>query len=313
MRRRRRLPTTPPATTRTRRRLTIALEKVETLRYGENPHQPAARYRRPGSDARRRPVRDRRAAAPGQGAVLQQRARRGRGGRRSGGRCAARRASSSSTRTRAAPPSGRRSSRRGQAALAGDPVSAFGGVVALTRPVDARASPSALVVDLPRGRRRARFDDGRAARSWRPSRTCALVVDPDARRRRAVRRRSADPTARSAPPAAPCSSTAPDTAPDDPADLDGRDPTRPDRRRAARPRPRLAPGPRRDLERDRARPRPPAGRDGSGQTSRVDAARGAVDKAHAYAGADATSRARRARRTRSSRSPTRSRSASRPA
>jgi phosphoribosylaminoimidazolecarboxamide formyltransferase/IMP cyclohydrolase len=29
--------------------LTIGLEKVETLRYGENPHQPAARYRRPGS------------------------------------------------------------------------------------------------------------------------------------------------------------------------------------------------------------------------------------------------------------------------
>jgi phosphoribosylaminoimidazolecarboxamide formyltransferase/IMP cyclohydrolase len=29
--------------------LTIALEKIETLRYGENPHQPAARYRRPGS------------------------------------------------------------------------------------------------------------------------------------------------------------------------------------------------------------------------------------------------------------------------
>ena len=29
--------------------LTIQLEKVETLRYGENPHQPAARYRRPGS------------------------------------------------------------------------------------------------------------------------------------------------------------------------------------------------------------------------------------------------------------------------
>src|SRR5207247_6607565 len=28
--------------------LTIALEKVETLRYGENPHQPGARYRRPG-------------------------------------------------------------------------------------------------------------------------------------------------------------------------------------------------------------------------------------------------------------------------
>ncbi|MEO5885487.1 MAG: bifunctional phosphoribosylaminoimidazolecarboxamide formyltransferase/IMP cyclohydrolase [Candidatus Limnocylindrales bacterium] len=37
-------PTDPyPAT------LTIALEKVEALRYGENPHQPAARYRRPGT------------------------------------------------------------------------------------------------------------------------------------------------------------------------------------------------------------------------------------------------------------------------
>ena len=29
--------------------LTVPLEKVESLRYGENPHQPAARYRRAGS------------------------------------------------------------------------------------------------------------------------------------------------------------------------------------------------------------------------------------------------------------------------
>ncbi len=29
--------------------LTVSLDKVETLRYGENPHQPAARYRRPGT------------------------------------------------------------------------------------------------------------------------------------------------------------------------------------------------------------------------------------------------------------------------
>src|SRR5262249_52293999 len=29
--------------------LTISLEKVESLRYGENPHQPAARYRRAGA------------------------------------------------------------------------------------------------------------------------------------------------------------------------------------------------------------------------------------------------------------------------
>ena len=39
----------PPRTPIRIRRLTIGLEKVETLRYGENPHQPAARYRRPGS------------------------------------------------------------------------------------------------------------------------------------------------------------------------------------------------------------------------------------------------------------------------
>ena len=37
-----------PGATRTPT-LTVTLEKVETLRYGENPHQPAARYRRPGT------------------------------------------------------------------------------------------------------------------------------------------------------------------------------------------------------------------------------------------------------------------------
>ena len=33
--------------------LTIGLERVESLRYGENPHQPAARYRRPGPEGER--------------------------------------------------------------------------------------------------------------------------------------------------------------------------------------------------------------------------------------------------------------------
>ena len=32
--------------------LTISIEKVETLRYGENPHQPAARYRRTDREPR---------------------------------------------------------------------------------------------------------------------------------------------------------------------------------------------------------------------------------------------------------------------
>ena len=81
-----------PATIRTRRRLTVALEKVETLRYGENPHQPAARYRRPGSDAR--------PTGPFATGGRRSRARRSRTTtcstrrrrRRSGGPCAARRA-----------------------------------------------------------------------------------------------------------------------------------------------------------------------------------------------------------------------------
>ena len=129
--------------TRTRRRSSIGLEKVETLRYGENPHQPAARYRRPGATEAGRAVRapaSRRSRA--RRSQLQQRARRlGRGGARPAA-CAARPASSSSTRTRAAPPSAPRSLEAWDAALAGDPVSAYGGVVALTRHGRRARSPS---------------------------------------------------------------------------------------------------------------------------------------------------------------------------
>ena len=32
--------------------LTVSMDKVETLRYGENPHQPAARYRRTDREPR---------------------------------------------------------------------------------------------------------------------------------------------------------------------------------------------------------------------------------------------------------------------
>ena len=116
--------------------LTLALEKVETLRYGENPHQPAARYRRPGATLAEgmfgvdRP--------PLQGKAL-----------------------SYNNVLDAAAASGLGRSLRGpavvivkhtnpcgaaerptllaawEAALEADPVSAFGGVVAVTRTVDA--------------------------------------------------------------------------------------------------------------------------------------------------------------------------------
>ena len=116
-------------------RLTIGLEKVETLRYGENPHQPAARYRRPGSDLRdglfgvdRRPLQGKAlsynnvldaAAASALGRALR---------------------GPAVVIVKHTNPCG--AAERGSlldawdAALEADPVSAFGGVVALTRPVD---------------------------------------------------------------------------------------------------------------------------------------------------------------------------------
>jgi phosphoribosylaminoimidazolecarboxamide formyltransferase/IMP cyclohydrolase len=123
--------------------LTIGLEKVETLRYGENPHQPAARYRRSGSTlvdglfgVERTPLQGKAlsynnvldaAAASALGRAL-------RGPavvivKHTNPCGAAERASLLAAWT---------------AALEADPVSAFGGVVALTREVD-RAEAEALV------------------------------------------------------------------------------------------------------------------------------------------------------------------------
>ena len=122
--------------------LSIALEKVETLRYGENPHQPAARYRRPGSTIADGPFGVER--PPVQGKPLSYnnvldaaaasaigRALRGPGVvivKHTNPCGAAERASLLEAWS---------------AALEADPVSAFGGVVALTREVD-RAVAEAL-------------------------------------------------------------------------------------------------------------------------------------------------------------------------
>ncbi|MGZ9277148.1 MAG: bifunctional phosphoribosylaminoimidazolecarboxamide formyltransferase/IMP cyclohydrolase [Candidatus Limnocylindrales bacterium] len=130
-------PTDPyPAT------LTIALEKVETLRYGENPHQPAARYRRPGLTLADGPFAV--DGAPLQGKAL------------SYNNVLDAAAASALGRAMWGPgvvivkhtnPCG--AAERPalldawSAALESDPVSAFGGVVALTRPVD-RAVAAAL-------------------------------------------------------------------------------------------------------------------------------------------------------------------------
>ena len=123
--------------------LTIGLEKVETLRYGENPHQAAARYRRPGSTIadglfglERPPLQGKAlsynnvldaAAASTLGRAL-----RGPGVvivKHTNPCGAAERSSLADAWA---------------AALEADPISAFGGVVALTRPVD-RATAEQLV------------------------------------------------------------------------------------------------------------------------------------------------------------------------
>jgi phosphoribosylaminoimidazolecarboxamide formyltransferase / IMP cyclohydrolase len=125
------------------RSLTIGLEKIETLRYGENPHQPAARYRRPGSTLAdglfgvgRPPLQGK---ALSYNNVLDAAAASALGRAMRGpavvivkhtNPCgAAERASLIDAWT---------------AALEADPVSAFGGVVALTREID-RAVAEALV------------------------------------------------------------------------------------------------------------------------------------------------------------------------
>ncbi len=115
--------------------LTIALEKVGTLRYGENPHQPAARYRRPGASLRDGPFGVDRPPLQGKALsynnVLDAAAADALGRALRGPGCvivkhtnpcgAAERATLGEAWS---------------AALEADPISAFGGVVALTRQVD---------------------------------------------------------------------------------------------------------------------------------------------------------------------------------
>jgi phosphoribosylaminoimidazolecarboxamide formyltransferase / IMP cyclohydrolase len=259
--------------------LTIALEKVDTLRYGENPHQSAARYRRPGRGAEPGPF----AAAepPLQGKAL------------SYNNVLDAAAAATLARSLRGPacvivkhtnPCGaaERDSpiEAWNAALAGDPVSAFGGVVGLTRVVDenlARALTSIfLEVVVAPG-----YDDAaRAVLASKPN--VRLVVDPSLGvERTAV---SPSPTGAIRTAGGAVLVAAPDSGPDDPAEW----------RTVSRTAP--TPAQRADLDLAWRLVRGVTSnaivlvRDGrliglgSGQTSRVDAARQAVDKARAIAG-----------------------------
>ncbi|MFL5643893.1 MAG: bifunctional phosphoribosylaminoimidazolecarboxamide formyltransferase/IMP cyclohydrolase [Chloroflexota bacterium] len=115
--------------------LTIGLEKVETLRYGENPHQPAARYRRPGSTLADGPFGV--ARGPLQGKALSYNNVLDAAAASALGRALRGPGVVIVKHTNPCGAAERDSlAKAWDAALEADPVSAFGGVVALTRPVD---------------------------------------------------------------------------------------------------------------------------------------------------------------------------------
>jgi phosphoribosylaminoimidazolecarboxamide formyltransferase/IMP cyclohydrolase len=261
--------------------LTIGLEKVETLRYGENPHQAAARYRRPGATAADGPFATGEPALQGKALsynnVLDASAAAALARALRGPACVI---------VKHMNPCGaaERSSLREawDAALAGDPVSAFGGVVALTREVDAATADGLVSLFLEVVVAPAFSPDARGLLAAKAN--LRLVLDPSLGAEVATAEPDPRGAIRTAGGAVLVST--PDTVPDDPAAwqvVSRRGPTDAERRDLDLAW-RLARGVTSNaivLVRE--------GRlvgIGSGQTSRVDAARQAVDKARAISGAE---------------------------
>jgi phosphoribosylaminoimidazolecarboxamide formyltransferase/IMP cyclohydrolase len=268
--------------------LTVALEKVETLRYGENPHQPAARYRRPGAGPADGPFATDEPRLQGKqlsyNNVLDASAADALGRALRG---------SGVVIVKHTNPCGvaERSTllEAWQAALEADPVSAFGGVVALTRPVDRTVAEALTGIFLEIVIAPAFDDAAREVLATKPN--VRVLVDQaladDARPGTAP----PDPTGSIRTAGGAVLVTAPDATADDPTTWQVAT--------------RRAPTDTEQLDLDLAwrivrsvtsnaivlvRDRRLVGM-GSGQTSRVDAARQAVDKAHAILGAESTSAA----------------------
>ena len=264
--------------------LTIGLEKVETLRYGENPHQVAARYRRSGGAPAEGPFAT--GAAPLQGKqlsynnVLDASAAAAIARGLDGPGCVIVKHTNPCGAAERSSPAAAWAD-----ALAGDPVSAFGGVVAFNREVDRETADGLASIFLELvvapGFSAAALETLAAKPNLR------LVVDPS------LAAGSAAPTERGAK-VDPLGSfrtaggavlvTTPDVAPDDPSTWQvctTRHPTDAESRdlRLAWHLVRSATSNAIVLVRDGAL----IGL-GSGQTSRVDAARQAVEKARAFRG-----------------------------
>ena len=174
------------------RHLVLALERTDDeLRYGENPHQQAARYR----TRRHAPAGG--TTSPSTAASRSRTSTSTTPRRRGSSRtisATARRAPSSSTPTRAASPSPTTSPTAYRRALECDELSAFGGIVALNRPVDGAtaermvAGPQADVDHRPRlraghARRAGRRSARTRACSRRPRRDTRPARLPPAHRR----------------------------------------------------------------------------------------------------------------------------------
>ena len=263
--------------------VTIALEKVETLRYGENPHQVAARYRRPGTGAGDGPFAT--GAAPLQGKQL------------SYNNVLDASAAAAIARTlvdagcvivKHTNPCG--AAERDTlvdawgAALAGDPVSAFGGVVAVNREVDRATAEGLVGIFLELVVAPGFTAEALETLATKPN--LRLIVDETLAVATTATRIAAapDPLGSIRTAGGAVLVTAPDTAPDDPDAWQvctTRHPTDAEWRdlQLAWRLVRAVTSNAIILVRDRAL----VGL-GSGQTSRVDAARQAVDKALAISG-----------------------------
>ena len=262
--------------------LTVPLEKIETLRYGENPHQLAARYRRVGRGAEDGPFSS--GAPPLQGKALSYTNVLDASAASALGRALRHPGCVIVKHTNPCGAAERETLLAAwQAALAGDPVSAFGGVVALTGAVDGALARTLTDLFLEVVVAPVYDEEARVVLAGKPN--LRLVVDHGLGANGGPTSPSPTGSIRTAGGAVLVA--APDTQPDDPASwavLTRRPPT--ERERADL-----------DLAWRLVRGVVSNGivlvRDGaligtgSGQTSRVDAARQAVDKARAIAGADA--------------------------
>jgi phosphoribosylaminoimidazolecarboxamide formyltransferase/IMP cyclohydrolase len=194
--------------------LTITLDKVETLRYGENPHQVAARYRIPGSKVDDGPFAT--GAAPLQGKqlsynnVLDASAAAAVARRLEGAGCVI---------VKHTNPCGAAERQTLAAAwadaLAGDPISAFGGVVAVNREVDRETADGLAGIFLELVVAPGFTATAREVLAAKPN--LRLIVDPLLGAGDTAPWPDADPFGSLRTAGGAVLVTAPDTAPDDPA------------------------------------------------------------------------------------------------